>query len=46
MDLQVTALLSNVIDQMGTVFNSQAFIDNLKAIAEIRYVKVFQNQVI
>lgn len=36
MDLQITAFLSIVIDQLGTIFNSQAFIDNLKANAEIR----------
>jgi len=45
-DLQITAFLSIVIDQLGTIFNSQAFIDNLKATAEIRYVTVFQIQVI
>jgi len=29
-DLQITAFLSTVIDQMGTIFNSQASTDNLK----------------
>jgi len=33
-DLQITAFLSTVIDQLGTIFNSQAFIDSLKATAE------------
>lgn len=40
MDLQITAFLSIVIDQLGTIFNSQVFIDNLKATAEIHYMNV------
>jgi hypothetical protein len=36
-DLQRTTLLSKGIDQLGTIFYSQVFIDNLKVISETPY---------